>query len=189
MDVLAAYRVRPLVLPELVRPADVGAAGWWRMLDDGVIRPLWGDVAIAADLDETAARRAAAIAWLVPARGVVGRQSAVWLHTGEFAPRRVDVLVATRARRADPHPLRATAESTFGAHDLVEVGPVRATTVQRTGVDVCRNLPLGHALRMLQPLLAAGFDPGLAHEQLDRLGGHRGIVRARDVLRRLTGRA
>ena len=136
MDVLAPYRVRPVEVPETLRRSDVGAAAWWRLLDDGVVRPLWGDVALAADLAETPERRSVAIAELVPARGVVGRGSAVWLHTGRFPPRRVDVLVATRTRRADPHPLRTTAESTFSDEDVVQVGSVRATTVQRTGLDL-----------------------------------------------------
>lgn len=185
MDVLAPYRSRPLVLPETFRRSDVGAAAWWRLLDDGVIRPLWGEVAIAADLDETPERRSVAIAELVPARGVVGRQTAVWLHTGRFAPRRVDVLVASRARRAEPDPLRTTAEATFEAGDVVQVGAVRATTVQRTGLDICRHLPPGQALRLLEPLLAAGFDPAHGLTQLGRLAGHRGILGARDVLRRV----
>ncbi|WP_426592075.1 hypothetical protein ACPPVS_09740 [Cellulomonas sp. McL0617] len=185
MDVLAPYRSRPLILPETLRRSDVGAAAWWRYLDDGVLRPLWGDVAIAADLEETPARRSLALAPLVPARGVVGRGSAVWLHTGLFPPRRLDVLVASRSRRADPHPLRLTAEATFGPDDVEPVGLVRATTVQRTGIDVCRQLPLGEALRLLEPLLTVGFDPELALEQLDRLAGHRGILGARDALRRL----
>ncbi|WP_028046301.1 hypothetical protein [Cellulomonas sp. URHE0023] len=186
MDVLAPYRARTVELPETLRRADVGAAAWWRLLDDGVVRSLWGDVAIAADLEETPARRSGAIAELVPARGVVGRRSAVWLHTGQCPPRRIDVLVPTRTRRADPHPLRVTAESTFAADDVIQVGSVRATTVQRTGLDICRHLPLAQALELLEPLLAAGFDPALARTQLEQLGGHRGILGAREVLRHLT---
>ncbi|WP_028048440.1 hypothetical protein [Cellulomonas sp. URHD0024] len=189
MDLLAPYRPHTVVLPETMRRSDVGAAAWWWLHDVGVVRPLWGDVAIASDLEETAARRSRAIADLVPSRGVVGRQSAVWLHTGQFAPRRVDVLVATRSRRAEPHPLRSTAESTWGADDVVQVGSIRATTVQRTGVDICRHLPPGHALRLLEPLLEAGFDPVHARVQLEGLAGHRGILGARNILRRLTDSA
>ena len=186
MDVLAPYRSRTVELPETFRRADVGAAAWWSLLDEGVARPLWGEVAIVTDLAETPARRSVAISELVPARGVVGRQSAVWLHTGRCPPRRIEVLVATRTRRADPHPLRTTAESTFADEDVIDVGSVRATTVQRTGLDLCRHLPLGQALRLLEPLLDVGFDPVLAHARLDRMAGHRGILRARDVLRRVT---
>ena len=179
---LEPYRVHPLVLPDTVRREDLGAAAWWALLHDGVVRRLWGDVAIAADLVDTPALRAVGLASLVPARGVVGRQSAVWLHTGQFSPRRVDVLVTAGGRRADPHPLRTTAESGFGPGDIVRLGEVRATTVQRTGVDVCRNLPADEAVPMLEALRSVGFDVGTAIEQLKRLGGHRGVQRARDVL-------
>lgn len=189
MDVLAPYRPRPVALPETVRLTDVGTATWWGLLADDVVRPLWGDVALAADLPETPARRAVAIADLVPARAVVGRQSAVWLHTGRFPPRRVDVLVPARARRADPHPLRVTAEATFEPGDVLRFGPVRATTVQRTGIDICRHVPLGPALALLEPLLGVGFDPEAAHRGLDRLAGHRGTLLAREVLRHVQGLA
>ena len=46
MDVLASYRVRPVVLPETLTRSDVGAAAWWSLLNDGVIRPLWGEVVV-----------------------------------------------------------------------------------------------------------------------------------------------
>ena len=185
MDVLAPYRSRPVALPETLRRTDVGAAAWWGLRADGVVRPLWGEVAMAADLTETPQRRAAAIADLVPARAVVGGHSAVWLHTGRFPPRRVDVLVPARGRRADPHPLRVTAEATFGPDDVQQLGAVRATTIQRTGIDLCRHLPPEEALRLLRPLLDAGFDPAAALHRLDRLGGHRGVLRAREILRGL----
>ena len=188
MDVLAPYRSRPVALPETLRRTDVGAAAWWGLRADGVVRLLWGEVAMAADLTETPQRRAAAIADLVPARGVVGGHSAVWLHTGRFPPRRVDVLVPARGRRADPHPLRVTAEATFGPDDVQQLGAVRATTIQRTGIDLCRHLPPEEALHLLRPLLDTGFDSGAALRQLDRLGGHRGVLRAREVLRRLDDR-
>ncbi|GIG20406.1 hypothetical protein Cch01nite_11300 [Cellulomonas chitinilytica] len=182
---LAAYRPPNTTLPSLVRRADVGAAAWHALLRDEVLRPLWGDVGLVADLDDTPALRSAALADLVPRRGVVGRCSAAWVHTGRRPPARVDVLVASRSHRADPDPRRTAAEATLPADDVERIGPLKVTTVQRTGTDVARWVPAAHAPLVLVDLCAVGFDPHRALRDLDAMPGQRGVRAARDVLRAL----
>ncbi|WP_315098188.1 hypothetical protein [uncultured Cellulomonas sp.] len=182
---LDEYRATPPVLPRTVSRDDVGAAAWFGLLRDGVVRLVWGDVAIAADLSDTPELRAVALAPLVPARGVVGRRTAAWVHTGCYPPVRVEVLVRTGTRRTDPHPARVAAEAALPAHEVVRVGALRATSVQRTGADVARILPSDEAMPVLRALRTAGFDPESALEQLARLHGQRGVQRARATLRDL----
>jgi len=184
-SLLDVYRPPSTDLPSLVRRADIGAAAWHALVRDRVVRPLWGDVGVVADLDDTPELRSAALADLVPRRGVVGRCSAAWVHTGRRPPSRVDVLVSSRTHRADPDPRRTSAEAALGAGDVVRIGPLQVTTVQRTGTDVARWVPAARALVVLADLCTVGFDPRRAMDDLDAMPGQRGVRGARATLRAL----
>lgn len=183
------YRPRDLLLPATVRRDDVGPAAWFGLLRDGVVRIVWGEVAIAADLADTPDLRAAALAPLVPARGVLGRRTAAWVHTGWAPPTRVEVLVPTGGRRTDPHPERIAAEAVLAPSDVVRVGGLRATSVLRTGIDVARMLPRDEAVPLVRALERVGFDVRSALEHLANLKGQRGIRRAHSTLGDLRGQA
>ncbi|GCE75165.1 hypothetical protein [Cellulomonas biazotea] len=180
-SVLDAYLPRRPAVPLIVRRRDVGTAAWFALLRDGVLRPLWTDVAVAADLDVSPALRSAALADDVPPEAVVGRRSAAWVHAGGPPPDKVDVLVRP-GRRAVSTDRRSAAEQALVADDVEFVGPLRVTTVCRTGTDVARFVPGADASRILVELLGAGFDPHAALRRLDRLPGGRGVRRARAVL-------
>ncbi|MBB2921836.1 hypothetical protein [Cellulomonas cellasea] len=169
-------------LPLELRPSDVGPLTHRTLVRDGVATVVWGDLAVPADVPVGPRLRAAAFRGLVPARAVVGRRSAVWVHTGEHAPRRVDVLVGPRSRRPDPHPCRTTHECALPETDVVDLGGVRVTTVQRTGLDVARWFPTEEASTLLGSLLRAGFDPVRARADLARLHGYAGTLAAADLL-------
>ena len=179
------FRATVPALPHTVSRDDVGAAAWFGLLRDGVVRLVWGDVAIAADLVDTPEVRASALAPLVPARGVIGRRTAAWVHTGRFPPVRVEVLVRTGERRADPHPARVAAEADLSPADVVRVGAHRATSVQRTGIDIARMLPAAEAVPTLRALQDVGFEPTRALAVLAELRGHRGIRQAHATLQDL----
>ena len=182
---LDEFRATAPVLPRTVRRDDVGAAAWFGLLRDGVVRVVWGDVAIAADLTDTPELRATALASLVPARGVLGRRTAAWVHTGRYPPVRVEVLVPTGERRTDPHPARVAAEATLTPADVVRVGAHRATSVQRTGIDIARMLPAAEAVPTLHALLEVGFEATRALDDLTAFRGQRGIRQAHATLRDL----
>ncbi|GEL97129.1 hypothetical protein [Cellulomonas terrae] len=182
---LDEFRATAPSLPCTVSRDEVGAAAWFGLLRDGVVRVVWGDVAIPADLTDTPELRAIAVAPLVPARGVIGRRSAAWVHTGRYPPVRVEVLVRTGGRRTDPHPSRVAVEATLSATDVVHVGAHRATSVERTGIDIARTLPAPQAVPALRALQDVGFDPARALDRLDGFRGHRGVRRAYSTLQDL----
>lgn len=174
---------QPCAVPDQLHAHELGSVPWQTLVRDGIARHVWGTVAIAADLPETPDIRATAVLPLVPPRGVVGRAAAVWVHTGGPGPRRIDVLVAPRARRPDPHPLRVPHESALPGRDVVVVGPLRVTTVERTAVDVARWSGPSDAGALLERLVrCAGLDPNGALRLLDGLSGHRGTRAAREAL-------
>jgi hypothetical protein len=176
-------RPRPAVVPDGVRAEDVGATAWQVLLRDGTLRPVWGAVATSADRPPTAAVRAAALRPLVPPRAVVGRTAAVWVHTGGPLPERFDVLVAPRARRPSPHPLRIPHESPLPAADVVRLDDVRVTTVARTALDVARWVPREDAVPLLRRLADhAGLDVAATVRDLDGAHGRRFAERARATL-------
>ena len=155
------------------------------MCRDGVLEQLWGEVAAAGGLDVSPAMRLAALEEVVPVRGVVGRGSAAWVHLGGPPPVRVEVLVPPRGRRTDPDSWRVSAEAPLPQDDVLTLGSGRVTTVQRTGLDVARWLPVDEAFRLLVALSSIGFDPAVAGARLEEASGGRGVRQARELLGRL----
>ncbi|RHA41649.1 hypothetical protein [Cellulomonas rhizosphaerae] len=180
---LAAYRPRPAVVPPLVvHRSAVPASAWHGQLRDGALRLVWGDVAVAADVVSTPELRALALAELVPARAVVGRGSALWVHAGRPEPERVEVLVGRRGRHTAPHPRRVSAEAELAPEDVVRVAGVRVTSVQRTGTDLARWLPSRDAVPLVAALVPLGFDPERALTDLGGLRGQRHVRTAQHTL-------
>lgn len=176
----------PSPVPERFDRLEIDPVLWQALLRDGITIHVWGDVAIPADRVETPDIRAAALAGLVPRRGVVGRVAAAWVHTGGPRPARIDVLVAPHARRPDPHPQRVPHECVLPADDVVVRGPVRVTTVERTALDVARWTRGPETARVLERLARlAGLDPVHAQARLGELTGHRGVHEACAALERL----
>ncbi|HEX5334007.1 MAG TPA: hypothetical protein VFW79_15320 [Cellulomonas sp.] len=174
--------------PDRVLPALLGPVAHQAMLRDGITLVVRGDLTIPADAAATPELRLASLAALVPARCVVGRQAALWVHTGAHEPQRVAVLVGPRVRRPDPHPGRTPHECELTDADVVSLGAGRATSVQRTGLDIARWFPADQAQELLGPLCDAGFDAASALRTIDALGGYAGVRDARATLARIASR-
>lgn len=177
-NALLRYRATSVEVRPLVRRSELSAAEWTGMLLDRARLPIWDGVAICTGHEVTPELRLAALSTLVPQRGVVGRAAAAWVHAGGPRPTKVDVVVPPGVRRPDPHPLRRAAEGPLPDEDVLDLGPGRVTTVQRTGVDVARFAAPGDAVRLLVGLLPLGFDPHAALAGLRELRGGRGVQRA-----------
>lgn len=181
----ALHRLRPRPAPSVtavVRRVEVAPWEWTGLHLDGVLVPLWRDVARVATVAEDPALRALAFAELVPARAAVGRLSAAWVHTGGTPPARVTVLVRSAARRPEPHPDRESAEADLLDDDLRVIGGVRVTSVARTAVDVARWVPTPAAVPVLRALLPCGWDPDDTQRRLAAHPRGRGLRTARATL-------
>ena len=69
--------------------------------------------------------------------------------------------------------------------DVVHVGIHRATSVQRTGVDIARILPAEEAVPTLRALQDVGFEAAWALDRLAGFRGHRGVRQAYSTLQDL----
>lgn len=170
--------------------ADVGGpAALQALIRDGVAIPFWGGTALPADVPATPALRAQALANGLPHDVVLGRQSAVWVHTGSHRPRVVAVLVHP-GRHRGLGPRLAVHEATVDPRDVTVVGGVAVTSVLRTAIDVARWTEGPVRDDMLDTLVhAAGLDVGEAVARLGVVRGHRHTVRARAALRAARARA
>jgi hypothetical protein len=182
-------RPRPPAVPDGVRVDDVGPVGWQVLVRDGALRPVWGDLAAPVGRPAGPELRAGAVRALVPPRAVLGREGAVWVHTGGPVPPRFDVLVQPRVRRPAPHPQRVPHECPLPASDIVRIGPLRVTTVDRTALDVARWLPPARAEPLLRRLVQhAGLEAAALLPTAEALPP-RDRGRARAALEAVAGRA
>ena len=114
--------------------------------------------------------------------GVLGRDSAAWVHTGTRPPARACVLVPVGVRRPAPRPDRTCAEAVFGPSDVLLVAGTAVTTPERTAEDVARWLPPQDAVARLVELAALGLDLRAVRRRLDALAGRRHVRRAHTVV-------
>jgi hypothetical protein len=168
--------------PAAVRRGEVSPATWTGLVRDGAYRPLGWDIAVRADLPTTATVRVLAFAGRVPARAVVGRGAAAWVHAGGAVPARLDLLVPPGGRRVDPRPDLISHEAALAAAEVVDLAGIAVTSVQRTGLDVARHLPRSEAAQRLQGLLLTGFEPAAALATVSGLGRARGVRQAAELL-------
>jgi hypothetical protein len=173
--------------PRVLRPVDVGAAaGFKALVTQGYLEEIWTDRAVASDVPVTPAIRADALAGsLSPAarRCVVGRASAVWIHTGAHRPRRAALLVPPGVRIPAPDVGYVAHETRLNPDEWVTIGPLRVTDVCRTAADVARWLPLAVAAALLATLADhPRFDAARAAAVLADAHGQRGVRHALSVL-------
>lgn len=157
--------------------ADAGGAPG--VVQDGLAVEIWPGVLLARDVPPGPAERAAALASSIPPGSAVARQAAVWVHTGSFRPRHVDVVLLpgrARRRRTGVH-VEALAEA-----EVTRLGGVPVTTVARTALDVARWARPEDALRWLPVLRTLLPEEDDLAGVLARAAGRPGIARARRLL-------
>jgi hypothetical protein len=169
--------------PHRVPPARL--AEYHSMARDGIMRPLVGDVWVAAEVTDSARLRADAIALLLTSaprpRPVVGGHAAAWIMLGGPEPTHIDVLLPTGVRRRLPSPLRAREVHLDDDEQLDYAGLVLTTPV-RTAVDLACSCAPEQARTWLLRLEQVGAGPEEVARALAHRRGHRGIRRARAAL-------
>jgi hypothetical protein len=146
-------------LPHLLTPNDVGGLPAWQALVlDGALVPVCGDVARRATVTDSPRVRADAVARSVPPGLVVGRRSALWVHCGGAPPRRPEVYYRSRSHRPRSRPDLAVRQAALLAGDLTTVGSLTTTSLERTALDLARELGLDESVAALRRLVAVGLD-------------------------------
>lgn len=109
------------------------------MRREGLLVHVVGGVYLPVDVARSALARAAALALLVPAGGVVGLVTAAWLYGAPADPEPVDVLVP---HSAGPRPVVAGVwehRTTIPAADVTTLAGLPLTNLARTAADLARS--------------------------------------------------
>lgn len=143
----------PAIRTGLVTPRDVGGTIAWRSLHlDGHLVHLWGENSLPAEEDPDPTHRALALTQEVVARTVLGRQSAVWVFTGESMSPLVHLIYDPKHHRPPPKSGRATHQAHLLAEDVIELSGVPVTSPVRTAMDCAMFLPRAQAVRAVREL-------------------------------------
>ncbi|MCL2848942.1 MAG: type IV toxin-antitoxin system AbiEi family antitoxin [Micrococcales bacterium] len=180
-DMLDDLHQQRLPAPVVLDRADVPPDTWAGLLADGHYRWLTDRYALRADVTEDVEHRARALPGPLPAKAVVARRSAAWVHVGGQAPARLD-LVVPPGRRVDPHVDRCCTEAPLGPTDVVMLGGYPVTSPTRTLFDLVFAPGAGAWWPVLVALCDTGADAGHA---LAAVGRQRGARQARGLLRDL----
>ena len=171
-------------------PAEVS-----RLVGQGLLRPLAGQVHVGAHTPDTEALRARSVLLaLAPpgglrpigatAGGVTGFRTAAWVYTGGpvIVGDAIDLIIppgTTRPRRAR---LRLH-EHRLGQREVHTVAGLRMTTPVRTAADLARTLPSAQTAVQLDRLRrSCGVSAVDVVEQLERMSRCRGVARARELV-------
>lgn len=145
-------------LPRTLRPATVGGeVAYSSLRAAGHLVELTPGVAVLAGTAVTRTDRLAALGPRIPPRTVVGRLSAVWVHTGRGAPGELSVLYAPGTHRPPGRPDLRTHQATLAPADVEGLPGLHVTSPLRTAVDVARHVPRDLALAALTHLWGAGL--------------------------------
>lgn len=181
---LHAALAPPAPLPTLVTPEAVGGLVAFQVLvADGHLDVVHGDAAVAAGAPVTPRLRLLALARRAPARTVVGRSSAAWVHLGGVPDGALCVLYSPERHRPAPRPALASHQAVLRTDEVMTLGSAAVTTPPRTAADVALYSPEPAALRTLTELVSRGLvDEGDVLAVLARRRESRAYGRARALL-------
>lgn len=153
---------------------------------DGLVTRVFGDVYSDAGADSSASVRAGAVAAAAGPGALVGRETAIWVHTGSFESSLLHILVPDGRRRRRFRRDCCVHESRARGADVTELAGLRLTTLHRSVFDVCAA-DIDSADDVLGELSAhldlRGFD-----DYLSALGSVPGRVRIQTLVQRRIGR-
>lgn len=180
---LARLLARPRVPGPMVSPASLGCSPttWQTLCRDGVVVEVRPGFALVAGVSETSADRARTLLDAVPTDVVVAREWAVWVHTGgrpPRPPRRICVVYRPGTSRPRSVPGMDAVQATLRPWDVVTVGSLVVTSLERTAMDVATWSTGPQAVQDLARLRAGGADLAAAVGRLGRSAGWRGAERA-----------
>lgn len=107
------------------------------LASDGLVVRVFGDVYADAGAEPTVSVRAGAVAAASAPGDLIGRDTAVWVHTGQLGPTLLHVLVPEGRRSRRFRRDCCVHESRAHGSDIIERGGLRLTTLHRSVFDVC----------------------------------------------------
>lgn len=187
-DEVTPFGAEPFTAGEAAR-AGLSDAALRRFLTRGTVRRVLRGVFVEGGLPDSLELRARAVAKVVPPGSVVCGRTAAWLWG-------VDALAMGSHRTVPPVDVMAPAgrsharrAGVFGCtgplaeDDVLPVGGVWVASPMRTAADLARLLPRPDALASLDAMLRVpGTTPERISAVLDRFGGYRGVVQARELV-------
>lgn len=179
----------PFTGPDLAR-LGISREGLRNLVRTEAVRRVVQGVYVDSSVPDSLELRARAVATVVPPGRVVCGRTAAWLWGVDalaMGAHRVLPCVDVMGEAGSAAVRRAGAFGCTGAltpADVVVLGGVAVTTPARTAADLARLLKRPDALAALDALLR--LVPGLTAElitgALDRFGGYRGVVQARELV-------
>jgi hypothetical protein len=168
-----------------------------RLLGEGLLTRVLGDVVVAADAVPGLDLRAYALRLILSGRlagagAVVAQEAAAWLWASSPTPRYIDVVV-TPGRVRSPCPYVLVHERRLSRGDVVEVtardgSGLPVTCPARTAADLLRCLPEPAALDEAVSLAhRTGVAPSEISACLGTMPRARGVARARRLVARWPG--
>jgi hypothetical protein len=165
--------------PAMAARAGIGRAVLDRLRREGRVKRLVRGVYLDATVSPSVDVRAQALGLVVGAQQLVIGLTAAWLHGVEIDASAPPIEVHGRGRVA---PRYAARPALYAAHDVEQVGPVRATTPLRTALDLGRHLAPDRALTALDGLLRLHrFSHTALMAEQARFGGQSGVAQLREL--------
>jgi hypothetical protein len=165
-----------------------------KLLRQQSIRRVLKGVFVSAAVPDSVENRASALMLVVPESAVVTDRTAAWLHGVSILPRstRHDIPPISIYQRRGTRVRRA--EVIGGKRDLLDrdimmLGGVQVTTLQRSALDLGRLLWRFDALAALDGFLRLGVTEQELTMELDRFIGFRGVVQLRTLVPLADGRS
>ncbi|SDQ47599.1 hypothetical protein SAMN05428996_1853 [Quadrisphaera sp. DSM 44207] len=154
------------------------------MVAEGLLVPVAGGVLLPADLADVPAARAAALAHVVPAGGVVTSAAALWVHGLLERCPVVDVLLPPGAVGGSRlvRPGARLRGALIAPEEVARHGALAVAVLARAAADAARWAPEGRAVGLVVRALRAGCSPDAVLAALDRPSRAPGTRRGRQVL-------
>ncbi|MDX6216781.1 MAG: hypothetical protein QOG99_2365 [Frankiales bacterium] len=165
------------------------------LLKDGVYRRVVHDAYVLADVPDDATTRCAALRSVLPDDVLLSGWSALWASGLNVLPRdpnKVDLLDITigRGRHLEPRPGIRSHSAWVPDEELCEINGLLVVSAARAFVDVARAEGVIEGVACGDAALRAGLTTvGRIQESVDRAGGLRWVVRAREAVPHLDARS
>ncbi|WP_374946803.1 type IV toxin-antitoxin system AbiEi family antitoxin [Agreia sp.] len=172
-------------LDSVLTEDDLPLGELWAACRDGELVPLSSSAFTFADLPQTPAMRAHAVARVMARRMIIERHSAAWVHGALVTPPRLHTIAVRYAQRSSAsRDLATVREVVVRPDDTTTIAGIEITTPLRTAVDLARDR--GFVRSRDSPVLSRLLDSSGLPECREYLDAARNLPHKALALRRIT---